>query len=418
MAISRRVFIRNGVATVGASFAAPSFLSAIAQAQVAHTKNLVVVYLGGGNDGLNTLVSYQDPSYYSRRPTIAVPAGQVLQVGADAAGHALGLHPRLTGLMGIFNQGHLALVQRTGYQNSSRSHFEAGDIWGTANPQSFSGTGWLGRYLDTLPRPLDGLAAWNTTAETPRALISALSGVPAIANANTYTYASPNRGTAALQERAAAQAMASNPAVNRPQLAYINGTSLGAIQTLDRVAQVTSYTPTVAYPNEGFASSLKTVAGAMVKGIGTRVFWVSTGGYDSHSGQGGGGGGAYANLMATLGNGLAAFYTDVRNQGLANDTTIIVYSEFGRRISENGSQGTDHGAASLMMVLGGMVRGGLHGTAATLAPGHPTLENSSGDVHYETDFRSVYAKLLDGWLGVDSVPILNGDFRTGAPAIF
>jgi uncharacterized protein (DUF1501 family) len=418
MAISRRIFIRNGVATLGVGFAAPSFLSAIAQAQVAHAKNLVVVYLGGGNDGLNTLVSYQDPSYYSRRPTIGVPAGQVLQVGTDAAGHALGLHPRLTGLLPIFNQGRLALVQRTGYQNSSRSHFEAGDIWGTANPLSFSGTGWLGRYLDTLPRPLDGLAAWNTTAETPRALISALSGVPAIANASTYTYASPNRGTAALQERAAAQAMASNPAVNRPQLAYINGTSLGAIQTLDRVAQVTSYTPTVTYPNEGFASSLKTVAGAMVKGIGTRVFWVSTGGYDSHSGQGGGGGGAYANLMTTLGNGLAAFYNDVRNQGLANDTTVIVYSEFGRRISENGSQGTDHGAASLMMVLGGMVRGGLHGTAATLSPGHPTLENSSGDVHYETDFRSVYAKLLDGWLGVNSVPILNGDFRAGAPAIF
>ena len=418
MAISRRLFIRNGVATVGLGFAAPGFLSAIAQAQGVRTRNLVVVYLGGGNDALNTLVSYQDSSYYSRRPTIAVPAGQVLQVGSDAAGHALGLHPRLGGLLNVFNQGRVALVQRTGYQNSSRSHFEAGDIYGTANPQSFTGTGWLGRYLDTLPRPLDALAAWNTTAETPRALQSALSGVPAIANANTYTYASPNRGTAALQERAAAQAMASNPALNRPNLAYINGTSLGAIQTLDRVAQVTAYVPTVAYPNEGFASSLKTVAGAIVKGIGTRVFWVSTGGYDTHAGQGGGGGGGYANLMGTLGDGLAAFYNDIRNQGLSNDTAVVVYSEFGRRISENGSQGTDHGAAGIMIVLGGMVRGGLHGTAATLTPGHPTLENSSGDVHFETDFRSVYAKLLDGWLGVNSVSILGGDFRTGAPAIF
>ena len=418
MAISRRLFIRNGVATVGLGFAAPGFLSAIAQAQGVRTRNLVVVYLGGGNDALNTLVSYQDSSYYSRRPTIAVPAGQVLQVGTDAAGHALGLHPRLSGLLNIFNQGRVAFVQRTGYENSSRSHFEAGDIYGTANPQSLAGTGWLGRYLDTLPRPLDALAAWNTTAETPRALQSALSGVPAIANANTYTYASPNRGAAALQERAAAQAMASNPALDRPNLAYINGTSLGAIQTLDRVALVTAYVPTVVYPNEGFASSLKTVAGAIVKGIGTRVFWVSTGGYDTHAGQGGGGGGGYANLMGTLGSGLAAFYNDIRNQGLASDTTVVVYSEFGRRISENGSQGTDHGAAGIMIVLGGMVRGGLHGTAATLTPGHPTLENSSGDVHFETDFRSVYAKLLDGWLGVNSVSILGGDFRTGAPAIF
>ena len=418
MAISRRVFIRNGVATVTAGLAAPSFLSRIAEVQGAGTRNLVVVYLGGGNDSLNTLVSYQDAAYYSRRPTIAVPAGQVLQVGTDGAGHALGLHPRLGGLLNVFNQGRLALVQRTGYENSSRSHFEAGDIWGTANPQTFTGSGWLGRYLDTLPRPLDALAAWNTTAETPRALLSALSGVPAIANAGSYTYASPNRGAAALQERAAAQAMATNPASGRPHLAYVNSTSLGAIQTLDRVALVTSYTPSVVYPNEGFAQSLRTVAGAIVKGVGSRVFWVTTGGYDTHSGQGGGGGGAYANLMGTLGDGLAAFYNDVRNQGLASDTTIIVYSEFSRRISENGSQGTDHGAAGLMMVLGGSVRGGLHGTAPTLAPGHPTLENSSGDVHYETDFRSVYAKLLDSWLGVNPVPILGGDFRAGAPAIF
>jgi uncharacterized protein (DUF1501 family) len=419
MALSRRLFIRNGVTTVAAGLVAPSFLSAVAQAQgVGGTRNLVVVYLAGGNDSLNTLVGYQDAAYYSRRPTIAVPAGQVLQVGTDSSGRALGLHPRLGGLLNIFKDGHLALVQRAGYNNSSRSHFEGGDIWGTANPQSFAGSGWLGRYLDTLPRPLDALAAWNTTGETPRALISALSGVPAIPNASTYTYASPNGGSAALQERAAAQAMASNPASNRPHLAFLNSTSLGAIQTLDRVALATSYKPTVVYPNDGFSGELRTVAGAIVKGIGTKVFWVSTGGYDTHSGQGGGGGGAYANLMGTLGDGLWAFYSDLRNQGLAPDTTVILYSEFSRRISENGSQGTDHGAAGLMMALGGMVRGGLYGTAPVLSPGHPTLENSSGDVHYETDFRSVYAKVLDGWLGVNSVSILNGDFRTGAPAIF
>ena len=145
---------------------------------------------------------------------------------------------------------------------------------------------------------------------------------------------------------------------------------------------------------------------------------MQTGGYDTHSDQGAAAGGGYANLMGTLDDGLFAFYTDIRNQRLANDVTVIVFSEFGRRISENGSAGTDHGAAGLMMVLGGMVRGGLYGTAASLAPGHPTLENNSGDVRHETDFRSVYARVLDQWLGVNSVPILNGDFRAGAPAIF
>jgi uncharacterized protein (DUF1501 family) len=418
MAVSRRLFIRNGVATLTAGLAAPSFLTAIAQAQGIPSRRLVVVYLGGGNDALSTLVPYRDAAYYNRRPSIAIPAGQVLQVGSDAAGQALGLHPRLGGLLNVYNEGRLALVQRTGYSNSSRSHFEAFDIYGTADPQASTGSGWLGRYLDTLPRPLDALAAWNTTGETPRALLSGQSGVPAIPNAGSYTYASPNRGNAALEERAAAQTMANNPATGRPHLAYLNGASRGAIETLDRVALATSYTPSVTYPNSGFAQSLRTVAGAIARGIGSKVYWVTTGGYDTHAGQGANGGGDYANLMATLGDGVGAFYSDIRNQGLAADTTIVVFSEFGRRISENGSGGTDHGAAGVMMVLGGSVRGGLYGTAAQLSPGSPTLENNSGDVRYETDFRSVYARLLEGWLGVSSVPILGGDFRAGAPAIF
>ncbi len=417
MRISRRLFIRDGVATVTLGLTAPAFLTAIAQAQSASSRRLVVVYLGGGNDALNTLVPYQDQHYYSRRPTIAIPAGQVLQVGADATGRALGLHPRLGGLHNIFNEGRLALVQRAGYPDSSRSHFEATDIFGTANPNSSSGSGWLGRYLDTLPKPVDALAAWNTTGDTPRSLVSGQVGVPAISNASTYRFASPNRGSAAIQERAAAEAMAANPSPGRPHLAFVNSTTRSAIETIDRAAQALNYSPTVAYPNNGFGLALRTVAGAITVGIGSKVYYVQTGGYDTHAEQGAGGG-AYGGLMGTLGDGLGAFYTDIRNRGLANDTTVIVFSEFGRRISENGSGGTDHGAAGLMMVLGGAVRGGLHGTAASLQPGHPTLENSSGDVRFETDFRSVYASVLDRWLGVNSVPILNGDFRTGAPAIF
>ncbi len=417
MRISRRLFIRDGVASVALGLSAPAFLTAIAQAQVSTSRRLVVVYLGGGNDALNTLIPYQDQQYYSRRPTIAVPAGQVLQVGTDSAGRALGLHPRLGGLSNAFNEGRLAIIQRTGYQDSSRSHFEATDIFGTGNPKTSTGSGWLGRYLDTLPRPIDSLTAWNTTSETPRALVSGRTGVPAISNASTYTFASPNRGSAAAQERAAAEAMANNAAPGRPHLAFVNSTHRSAIETIDRAARATTYSPTVAYPNNGFALALRTVAGAIYNGIGSRVYWVQTSGYDTHAQQGAGGG-SYGNLMGTLGDGLWAFYSDIRNRGLDRDTTVIVFSEFGRRVSENGSGGTDHGAAGLMFVLGGSVRGGLYGTAASLQPGHPTLENNSGDVRFETDFRSVYARVLDQWLGVDSVPILNGDFRAGAPGIF
>ena len=348
-----------------------------------------------------------------------MPAGQVLQVGTDAAGHALGLHPRLAGLRSVFNEGRLALVQRTGYPNSSRSHFEATDICGTANPQKSTGSGWLGRYLDTLPRPLDALAAWNTTDETPRALVSGRHRRTRDCQRRHLHLRKPEPGCRRhCRSGAAAQAMASNPAPGRPHLAFLNGANRGAIETLDRVAQAAHL-----HADRGL-SEQRLRAGAAHRRRRDRPRHRLEGvlGVDRRlrhpRGAGRAAGGGYANLMGTLGDGLWAFYTDIRNQGLASDTTVIVFSEFGRRISENGSAGTDHGAAGLMMVLGGAVRGGLYGTAASLAPGHPTLENNSGDVRYETDFRSVYARMLDQWLGVNSVPILNGDFRAGAPAIF
>jgi uncharacterized protein (DUF1501 family) len=157
----------------------------------------------------------------------------------------------------------------------------------------------------------------------------------------------------------------------------------------------------------------------MVRGIGTNVFWVQTGGYDTHALQGTiAANGAYSNLMGTLNGALTSFYNDLTNQGLLGDTLVLQFSEFGRRISENGSQGTDHGAAANMMAIGGLVRGGIYGTAANLnpAPGNPTLENNGADVTHQFDFRSVYARVIDRWLGADSTAILGGTFTQG-PAI-
>ena len=417
MSISRRQFIRGGVSAFTVSFAAPAFLSDIARAQGARARNLVVVYLSGGNDSLSTVVPYQDPFYYSRRPTIAVPPGQVLQIGTDSSGKALGLHPRLGGLRAIFDAGRLALVQRSGYANSSRSHFQGLDIWGTATPSAPTGEGWLGRYLETVPA--DPLSGWSATQELPRALSSRDVNVPAIPSAAAYAFNSPNGGAEALLERAAATRMASHLPAERPNLSFVNASAQAAFATLDRVGSVISYTGTVTYPNNGFALALRTVAGAIVRNVGTRVFWVQTGGYDTHAQQGAAGAGGYGNLMGTFGDGVAAFYNDLRNQGALNDTLILQFSEFGRRISENGSQGTDHGAGAIMMAIGGTVRGGIYGTAASLDPNpsNPTLENNGGDVRFETDFRSVYARVLDGWLGANSTAILGGDFRAGAPGI-
>jgi uncharacterized protein (DUF1501 family) len=416
---TRREFVRDGVAAFTVSFAAPAFLSDIALAQGARSRNLVVVYLSGGNDALSTVVPYQDPFYASRRPAIAIPAGQVLQVGRDSSGKTLGLHPRLSGLHQIFNEGRLAIIQRTGYANSSRSHFQGADIWGTADPSSPTSVGWLGRYLDTLPPPVDALAGWNGARDMPRALMARTVAVPTIPDARTYALASPNNATEAVNERATATRIASYAPPHRPHLSFVNGSLRGALDTLDRVASINAYAPSVTYPNNGFALALRTVAGSIARGIGTRVYWVQTGGFDTHSNQGNAGGGSYATLMGTLSDGVLAFYTDLRNQGLLNDTLVLQFSEFGRRISENGSQGTDHGAAGTMMALGGAVRGGIYGTAASLDPNpaNPTLENNGSDVRYETDFRAVYARVLDGWLGTNSTTILGGDFRASAPPI-
>ena len=413
MKVTRRQFVKGGVAAFTVTFAAPEFLSDLARAQGARTRNLVVLYLSGGNDSLSMLVPYNDPFYYSRRPTIAVPAGQVLQVGTDSSRVALGLHPRLTGLKQIFDQGRLALIQRTGYENQSRSHFLGTDIWSTADPNNPQALGWVGRYLDSLPSPVDPLVGWNTTSTLPHVL-AARTAVPAIASAAGYAFASPNSGTEAAAERATALRIASHIPVDRPELAFVYSSTQAAMATLDRVATVAQYTPTLTYPNSGLGQALRAVAGAMVRGIGTRVFYVTTGGFDTHSAQSvNATNGAYYNLMATMNDALIAFYNDLRSQGLLDDTLVLSFSEFGRRISENGSQGTDHGSASVMLAMGGRVNGGLYGTAASLNtdPSNPTLENAAGDIRMETDFRSVYAQVIDGWLGANSAQLLNGNFR-------
>jgi uncharacterized protein (DUF1501 family) len=416
MSMTRRSFVKGGVAAFTVSFAAPAFLADIARAQGRGRRNLVVLYLSGGNDALSTLVPYTDSQYYARRPTIAIPAANVLQIGSDRAGAALGLHPRLPGLRTIFNSGRLAIIQRTGYQNSSRSHFEGTDIWSTADPRAPQGTGWLGRYLDQLPSPIDPLTAWSTQRETPRTLLARTVGVPSITNVASYAFASPNGGADAGFARQTATRIASHVPVDQPHLAFVNATAQAAFATLDRVAQVGSYAPTVTYANNGFAQALRMIAGAMVRGVGTNVFWVQTGGYDTHASQNpNAANGAYANLMGTLNDGVFAFYQDLQNQGLLSDTLILQFSEFGRRISENGSEGTDHGAAGLMMAIGGSVRGGIYGTSANLRAGSDTLENNNNDVRHETDFRAVYARVIDSWLGADSTGILGADFRASAP---
>jgi uncharacterized protein (DUF1501 family) len=413
MEFTRRQFVRGGVAAFTWGFASPAFLSDVALAQGVSARNLVVLYLGGGNDSLNMLVPYTDPFYYSRRPTIAVQPGDVLQIGSDSSGKPLGLNPRMGGLLNIYNQGRLAIFQRTGYPNLSRSHFQGTDIWSSANLTAPQSPGWLGRYLDTLPEPVDPLVGWNTVRELPRTLMGRTVSVPSIPSPAQYAFSSPNSGTEAANARQSAQRIASHVPVDRPHVGFVNGNVNNAMATLDRVATVAQYAPTATYPNTGLGQALRAVAGAIVRGIGTKVFWVQTGGFDTHASQGTSNAGAYAGLMSTVNDATYAFYVDMANQGLIGNTTILQFSEFARRVEENGSQGTDHGEGGVMMALGGGVRGGIYGTAPNLQPfnGNPTLSSGGGDVRWETDFRRIYAEVLDNWLGANSVAVLGGDFR-------
>lgn len=286
-----------------------------------------------------------------------------------------------------------------------------------STPSSAVGAGWLGRYLDRLPQPVDPLTAWCATGVLPHMFQADVAPVATIPTASSYTFQSPNTGSELTLERSAAASIATNSAAGRTQLALVNSSIQSALATIDRVAQVNTYAASVTYPTSSLGVALKTVAGAMAKGVGTRVFWVTLGGFDNHANEGTTDStGTYWGLMGTLNDALVAFVNDLQNLGLLNDTLVLQFSEFGRRISENGSKGTDHGAASVMMALGGRVRGGLYGTAPSLNPDlqNPTLENAGGDIHYETDFRSVYARVADQWLGVDSASLLGGDFRRSA----
>lgn len=378
----------------------------------ATSRNLVLLNLAGGNDALSFLAPYKDPAYRSRRPTLALPADVVLQIGTDAHGTDLGLHPALRELKSIYESGNASIVLRTGYQNASRSHFLGSDIMSTADPENPYGNGWLGRYLNGLSAPVDPLLSWNTQFQLPRALRSPSVRVPSILDPGSYIYRDP------WGEADAAMKIASLEESGDPRLSFLNEVTRSALSTIDRVASAATYQSSVPYPASPLGQTLKMVASAISNNVGSKIFWVQTDGYDTHSSQGTGSG-RYSGLLTVLDAALGAFYTDLKNQGLADDTLIMQFSEFGRRIDENGSRGTDHGAAGLMTLIGGSQRGGLYGSAArSLAAEseNPDLENDGRDVESTIDFRSVYARVIDDWLQADSTLVLQGDYRDPATA--
>jgi uncharacterized protein (DUF1501 family) len=401
MPLRRREFLGRSAALFSVGFMGPELMTAMARAEASPTRPadpiLVVVQLTGGNDGLNTVIPYTDPLYYSNRPTLAIARDKVLPVSST-----YGLHPSLGGLKSLYEAGKLGILPGAGYPSPNRSHFRSMEIWQTANPDKIIAEGWLGRYLDSMTPPSPNpLFTMNVAQALPKTFASDHSSVPSIPNVATYNYLTdPKQPADAAPLVQAFSKINSHLPIDRPYVGLIQKGLDDAYQTMEQIQATKSYQPSVTYPADAFGQALELVAQVIVQKLGTRIFYVQLGGFDTHARQAS----DHEELLGQLGDGLAAFYTDIKHAGRADDLLVVTFSEFGRRVAENGSAGTDHGAAGTMFVLGGRVRGGFHGGIPSLA----NLEN--GDLKYTVDFRSVYATILQTWLGSDPAAILGSPY--------
>ena len=411
MKISRRAMIKDGLLVVSAGMIMPTIFSrgvasAHAQAldgsrfaQVATDHTLIVVQMAGGNDGLNTVVPFTDPLYHQMRPTLGITDSQVLQLDTR-----LGLHPNLAPLKQLWDVGHLAIVEGVGYPNQSLSHFQAMDIWQTLDLNGNGSEGWLGKLVtglvDQQGHPFKSL---DIGVQTAQALASISTQVPTVANVQSYRlYPDPaDRDAGNARVQALLNLYNSYPQT-APYAALLDTTALSAQEGSRQLHTADAqYQPAVTYPNGPFAAGLKVLAEAIVQGLGLRVGYVTLGGFDTHANQQQ----THNVLMTTLANGLSAFYTDLAKHGKADNVVVMTWSEFGRRVEENGSLGTDHGTAAPLFVLGNAVNKGIFGEPPSLS----NLDNN-GNLKYTVDFRSVYATVLDRWMGASSTDILGGSF--------
>ncbi|RJF72303.1 DUF1501 domain-containing protein [Deinococcus cavernae] len=384
MSPTRRDFLKLSALAVAATTGMPGFL-ARAAAQAGGEKTLVVVQLTGGNDGLNTLVPYSNGAYYAARPRIAVSRQEVVPLTPD-----LGLHPSLKPLMKLWDDGQLAWMENIGYPNPNRSHFASMAIWHTADPTQAQPDGWIGRLAEKIGDPF---CASHLGGTTPQALQASEFSLPSIDPLDSFQVRLPQGLEGAF-----------NTMLNTPRQGeadYLRRATRQMMKNTARVqANVKKYKDGAVYPDTRFARQLRDAARLIAAGVGQRVLYVSLGGFDTHAGQRA----EQDELLATLAGGLSAFQADLEKQGLSEKVIVMGFSEFGRRVAENDSAGTDHGKGSVMFALGKGVKGGIHGDS-------PDLEKlSEGDIIYKQDFRGVYAEALNRWLGLSARDILGGDF--------
>ena len=390
MRYKRRDFLK--LSGAGLALAPGVLLNASEKFQEAEGEHrLVVLQLTGGNDGLNTVVPFEDDRYHRSRPALAIPKARALRLEGSSE---LGLHPSMDGLQALYKEGHLAVIQGVGYPGPDRSHFRSMDIWHTANPSTREKEkGWLGKALEKKPSTLSGIHIGD------EALPLAFNGERHVASIQNLDFIELLSGSRGAKLKKIMRAVNEQPRAGRP--GYVRGLANETLDSLDKILSVSRSPPPVEYPDSELGRRLK-LAGQMVTGsYPARILYLSQGGYDTHARQAA----VHTTLLGDLSSSLTAFYRHVEKANAADRVTVMIFSEFGRRVKENASLGTDHGCAAPMFLLSGKAKGGLHGSN----PDFTKLEG--GDLQFTTDFRSVYATLLEELLKIDSRKLLGMSFE-------
>ncbi len=391
MRIDRRSFLAAGGGVLAASFGAGPASAAVrlfGGGDERDGRTLVLVQLSGGNDGLSTVVPYANDEYRRVRDSIRLNADQVLALDDER-----GLHGELKGLKSMYDAGRLAIVEGAGYPNPIRSHFKSYDVWHTAHARGRAvGEGWVPRLVrEAFPKEAAPERMVHIGKQVPYSLHSPTSAPVAFEIPESYRWfgQTPEASDAAPESTG-------NPALDR-----LRGVQADANASSRRIRDAArSYRTAADYPNSAFGRALRVAASLIDARIGGRVISVDLNGFDTHRDQRR----QHDQLMRTLDEGLAVFCGDLRGRTAGDECMVVVFSEFGRRVAENGSRGTDHGTAGPMFVMGAPVKGGLYGEA-------PRLDRlKDGDLVHTTDFRSVYATVAQRWFGADAEAVLGAKY--------
>jgi uncharacterized protein (DUF1501 family) len=363
-------------------------------------KSLIVIQLSGGNDYLNTVIPYSEGKYYDYRSTVNIPQNKVIPIDDH-----YGFNPSMGPVKSLWDEGKVAIINGIGYQNPNRSHFRSMDIWHTAEPDSIGKEGWLGRAIrDIDPQGENVLTGINFGRGLPRALACPGVSVASVGDLDTYgLFPDVQDEELRMFTLEAFSKMYGGAAGRDPAMELLGQTGQDALQGADILRTAPAmYSSSVEYAPDSLAQNVKSISQVFHANVGARVLYTQHGPFDTHAGELI----SHAKLWDEVAGSVGCLMDDLKEHGTENDASILIFSEFGRRIQDNGS-GSDHGSGGVAFMIGGAINGGTYGEYPSLAE----AEQIEGDLRSNNDFRSVYTGILEDWLGLDAAPIVNGQFE-------